>query len=192
MQQNANVVSIVYPGGKFVSSYTYSFAASPITVGQSGTFQLNLNDAGDYPVRIVALNAQTDSGQTLTPSESMPQELDPDSQQQFTFQLEGSNTNSIGTHSLTLQLGFQVLTTGGWSSQTEYRTLSANYEVTSAPLLPQQTYIQTLGIPLTQNVPTSPPIDFLMWSIVAAILVLALIIGLNKASKSSRKHKEML
>lgn len=150
--QNANVISIVYPGGKFTYSYTYSFAAS-LVVGQGGTFQLNLNDTSAYPVRIVALNAQTDSGQTLIPSESLPQELDPGNQQQFTFQLQGSDTNSVGTHSTSLQLGFQLLTTGGWLSQTDYRTLSANYEVTSAPPQLIQTYTQETRIYPSPSLP---------------------------------------
>lgn len=133
IQQNPSNTVISYPGGKFTGQYSYSFTAPPIVVGQSGPFQLTLSGVGDYPIRVVALSAQTDSGQTLTPTGSLLQELEPGNQAQFTFQLQGTDTGIVAIHSITLQLDFQVLTTAGWSSEVNHRTLSASYEVISAP-----------------------------------------------------------
>lgn len=182
-----------------------SIAKAPITrpraglaflAGQFATFQLTVGAVGDFPIRVVSLTAQTASEQALTPTESLPQELDPDNPQQFTFQLQGGDANSVGTHSIIIQLGFQLLTTGGWSSQTNYGTLTAPYDViASSPetlvVTAPTAYCGSSGctvngvtIPFAQNVPPSPPLDVLLWVILAAVLVLALIFGLSKASKS--------
>lgn len=188
VQQNPSNTVIVYPGGKFTGGFTYSFTASPIVVGQTGTLQLTLNGAGDYPIRIVALNAQTDSGQTLAQSESLPRELEPGNQHQFTFQLQGSNTGSVGTHSITLELGFQVLTTEGWSSQTNYRTFSANYEVTSAPL-PQP--IQTHSAETTNQGSPSSPAPLVVGAIIVIIFLFLAFLAYSATKKTKPRPQRL-
>lgn len=200
IQQNPTSTVISYPGGKFAGQYSYSLTGNPIVVGQSGTLRLTLGAVGDYPIRVVSLSARTASEQSLTPTESLPQELDPGSPQQFNFQLQQSDTNSVGTYSITFQLGFQLLTSAGWSSQTNYGTLTASYEVMSPATLTLTAPTAYCGasscvvnghtITFAQEIPPSPPLDVLWWLILGAILVLALIIGLKKASKSKEAKKD--
>jgi len=180
IKQNPGNTVIAYPGGKFTGGYTYSYAVSPINVRQGGVFQLNVKCVGDYPIRVVSLNAQTDLGRSLTPSEPLPQELEPGNQAQFTFQLQGSDTSSMGTHSIAFQLGFQLLTTEGWSSQTNYRALSANYEVISTP--PPQP-IQTYNPETTNYSPQNSPIPLV---VVAVIIFVILGFMVNSATKKNK------
>ena len=199
IQQNSGNTVISYPGGKFTGQYSYSPTANPITAGQFATFQLTVGAVGDFPIRVVSLTAQTASEPALTPTESLPQELDPGNPQQFTFQLQGGDTNSVGTHSMIIQLGFQVLTTAGWSSQQNSRTITTSYDVVSpatveftAPTAscgPSACTVNGQIITFAQYVPASPPLDLLWWLILGAIMVLALVIGLNKASKSKKGKK---
>lgn len=131
VRQNGSTISIVYPGGKFVSIYAYTFTASPIAVGKIGVGQLFLKNAGQYPVRVVTLTAQTNSSQILIPDDPLPQELDPGISENFTFLLQGADTKFEGTHTIVFHVGFQTLATGGWLLQTDNRTLPGTYEVTA-------------------------------------------------------------
>jgi hypothetical protein len=157
------------------------FSVNP---GETKTVTITVRTTGDYLVRLVAASAQTDFGQALQPSETLPIMIESGQEKQLSFVFTVPATDSFGTHRIDFRFGFSGLSTAGWSSDATYDTFSVSYEVTEpAAVTTFSGWTGTLtGSTVSQG---GLPTDVILWValIVVFVMVVLAVSGWSKRTK---------
>jgi hypothetical protein len=132
LQQTQNVFSLQIPTYQIGAQYVGSFVTSQQTISLGGTDQITatLSNTGSYPLRIVSASAQPDFASPINPNEALPLTIDAGEEGSVTFSLMIPTTTSIGQHQITMGVGVVGLTTDGWSSNIESKSVSLSITVT--------------------------------------------------------------